>query len=318
MERTIPQRAMRILATVQVGCRGHQWLFWLGVAGMLVYPLWLWRWRGGTRIAPAVVLAVVHYGLVAFSLVDYQGYGDLYVLLHGAAFFAAVVLVEAWRRLAALAGGRDALVGCAVVAALAVAIRPAAVRPAFAVRSQTVRARTTLEDQREVARAVQQLAREMRLAVVGPAELLYLSERANSVPFVYWNVVPHRVYRRRPWESSVATYYRMLDAHGVEGLILDRTTRREAGDRRIASGGGTFHVVLRPLRAADAYQRELIASALAETGGSQRRAAALLGWTRDRLHQEARRLGLLGRLHRDEPESEAPPEGAAEAESSVP
>jgi hypothetical protein len=318
VERTVPERVVRILATVRVGCQGHRWLFWLGVAGMLAYPLWLWRWRRSSRLAPAAVLAVVHYGLVAFSLLDYQGYGDLYVLLHSAAFFAAVVLVEAWRRLAACARGHPGLVSWAVVAASAIATRPVSAHATFAIPSPTVRPRATLDEQREVARAVSELTRSRRLAVVGPAELLYLSEAANGVPYVYWNVVPHRVYRQVPWESSATTFYRTLAAHGVEALVLDRTTRREGGDRRIASRNGAYHVVLRPLRAADAYQRALIASALAETGGSQRRAAALLGWTRARLHREAKRLGLLKRL-RDRPGLETPPEDAdVDAESWIP
>jgi two-component system nitrogen regulation response regulator GlnG len=41
-----------------------------------------------------------------------------------------------------------------------------------------------------------------------------------------------------------------------------------------------------------AYERQLIAAALAETGGNQRRAARLLGILPTTLHEKLKRLGL--------------------------
>ena len=43
-----------------------------------------------------------------------------------------------------------------------------------------------------------------------------------------------------------------------------------------------------------AYERHLIAAALAETGGNQRRAARLLGILPTTLHEKRKRLGLRG------------------------
>jgi DNA-binding NtrC family response regulator len=45
----------------------------------------------------------------------------------------------------------------------------------------------------------------------------------------------------------------------------------------------------------DAYERRLIQSALADTGGNQRRAAASLGLLPTTLHEKMKRLGLLRR-----------------------
>ena len=45
----------------------------------------------------------------------------------------------------------------------------------------------------------------------------------------------------------------------------------------------------------DAYERGLIQSALADTGGNQRRAAASLGLLPTTLHEKMKRLGLLRR-----------------------
>ncbi|HSD28853.1 MAG TPA: helix-turn-helix domain-containing protein [Vicinamibacteria bacterium] len=55
-----------------------------------------------------------------------------------------------------------------------------------------------------------------------------------------------------------------------------------------------------------AYERRLIAAALAETGGNQRRAARLLGILPTTLHEKLKRLGLRA------PGSDARPDPAAE------
>jgi DNA-binding NtrC family response regulator len=52
----------------------------------------------------------------------------------------------------------------------------------------------------------------------------------------------------------------------------------------------------------DAYERRLIQSALADTGGNQRRAAASLGLLPTTLHEKMKRLGLLRRREAEEPE----------------
>jgi DNA-binding NtrC family response regulator len=45
----------------------------------------------------------------------------------------------------------------------------------------------------------------------------------------------------------------------------------------------------------EAYERQLIQSALAATGGNQRRAAAALGLLPTTLHEKMKRLGLIRR-----------------------
>jgi DNA-binding NtrC family response regulator len=56
----------------------------------------------------------------------------------------------------------------------------------------------------------------------------------------------------------------------------------------------------------DAYERRLIESALAETHGNQRRAAASLGLLPTTLHEKMKRLGLLRRRQeQEEPEQVA-------------
>jgi len=60
-------------------------------------------------------------------------------------------------------------------------------------------------------------------------------------------------------------------------------------ERRNGTGGSTLRALL------DAYERQLIQSALAASAGNQRRAAAALGLLPTTLHEKMKRLGLLRR-----------------------
>jgi DNA-binding NtrC family response regulator len=59
--------------------------------------------------------------------------------------------------------------------------------------------------------------------------------------------------------------------------------------RRNGAGRSTLRALL------DAYERQLIQSALAASAGNQRRAAAALGLLPTTLHEKMKRLGLLRR-----------------------
>jgi two-component system response regulator HydG len=54
----------------------------------------------------------------------------------------------------------------------------------------------------------------------------------------------------------------------------------------------------------NAYERQLIQSALAAASGNQRRAAAALGLLPTTLHEKMKRLGLLRRPRREDEEGE--------------
>jgi DNA-binding NtrC family response regulator len=58
---------------------------------------------------------------------------------------------------------------------------------------------------------------------------------------------------------------------------------------RFAIGGASLKALL------DAYERQLIETALAATAGNQRRAARTLGLLPTTLHEKMKRLGLLKR-----------------------
>ena len=64
---------------------------------------------------------------------------------------------------------------------------------------------------------------------------------------------------------------------------------QESGSGRYPVGGASLRTLL------DAYERQLIETALAATSGNQRRAARTLGLLPTTLHEKMKRLGLLKR-----------------------
>ncbi len=223
-------RLRHLVQVVDVGCDGHEWLVAVGVAGMLVYPFWVWRHARRPERRLVVALAIYHYGVVAFSLIDFQLYGDLFILLHSMAFFAAVAIIEAYGRISvAVRGsrwlgttGRATALEALVVLVMIAATRPAFLRPRFDLPIRETAAGTTLDDQRAVLRGLRPLIRDRQVTFIGPVELLFLAGGENSLPFVYWNVASHAFYRAGPEESVRHTLERILRESGPELLVLDR------------------------------------------------------------------------------------------------
>jgi hypothetical protein len=156
-----------------------------------------------------------------------------------------VLLAETCRRLALLARRRRLLVEVALVAALVAATQPSLVRSDFRILSPNVTPATTLADQKEVAHALLESEGGRRLAVVGPAEIPFLTETRSAAPFVYWNMVTYGFYRRSPNEPYVKALGRQLKAAGVELLVLDQTVPFEPADRSLASATGAYAVTIR-------------------------------------------------------------------------
>ena len=69
--------------------------------GLALVPPWWWRNRHDAAGRLVLPLATYHYGVLAFSLVDFQYYGDLFLLLHSVSFFLGAVWVSLWELVAA-------------------------------------------------------------------------------------------------------------------------------------------------------------------------------------------------------------------------
>src|SRR5262245_11075857 len=203
------------------GCGPQRWLFYASIPGALVVGRWLWAWRARDRMRLLLPLAIYHYGLIGFSLIDFQWYGDLLVLLQSAAFFLASLWVALYRL--ALqhfprAGGAVAVLACLLAVAAA---RPGPLRPRLELtRTQPPVAGVTLADQREVADALQARIGAARIAFVEHSELLYLMRRRNGLPVIFWNRPTWSYYRLSPDESYLDAALRTIRSADPDVVIV--------------------------------------------------------------------------------------------------
>ncbi len=224
-------RFQQLLEVIDSGCDGHEWLVAIGVVGMLVYPFWARRHAQRPTLRLVVALAIYHYGVIAFSLVDFQGYGDLFILLHSVAFFASVTIIEAYEKISRAVQGarwlsestrRVTAFQAVVFLAMVAAMRPSVLRPAFTLSTPETSGVATLADQRAVNQRLRTLMQDKKVVFIGPAELLFLAGDQSSFPFVYWNIATHAYYRTGPEESRWQALERILQESAPELIVVDR------------------------------------------------------------------------------------------------
>jgi hypothetical protein len=206
------------------GVDGRLWMAALAGPGLFLFLRRLIHQGEGPGRALVVSLAVYHYGIAAFSILDFQGYGDVFILLHSVAFFAAVSLNWADRRLRTGLEviGRPRL---AVVAALVVAIvvaRPWVAGRRFHLVLDPAAGALTLDDQRRLALQLRGVLDQPAVGVIGPAELRFLSGTANPFPLVFWNRAAHRYFRSSAHEPEALTLRRLARASHLRFAICDR------------------------------------------------------------------------------------------------
>lgn len=189
----------RIANTVPLVCPGQELLFLAGLAGVALVIGRLLR-RADADLHPLLLpMAIQCGGVLCFTAVDNQGYGDFFLLLHAVAFFLGVTWIEVADLAEAQLGPRvarrfgvgsdraTALVwgGCVLLALIAA--RPGPLRPDIVLRAPGARPNATLADQREVAARLSRLAGDGAILAYENAELLYLMRRESPVDAVYFN-----------------------------------------------------------------------------------------------------------------------------------
>lgn len=193
-------------------CAGEFWLLGLAGLGVLVFPLWFRLGRLRTFRQPLIVLAVYHYGVVAFSAIDFQGSGDTMLLLHSFAFFAGVTLVSLWFAVERFGSSSEAKTWVGVVMILVVA---AIARPIFSnptpLSTPDSPLGVTLQDQRSFANRLGSLLEDRTLLVLGPTELLVLGGFERESIFVYWNDATEHEYARLRDDDSANLLASLLD-----------------------------------------------------------------------------------------------------------
>ncbi len=219
----------RIARSAEFVCPEQQGLVWLALAAVGLVA-WQLRQdaRGAARVPPAlrrlrVALAVPMAGVVAFSALDFQAYGDWLALLHALAFFLASAFCAAHRGLQrALAPRAPAGVASAAALLLALAAaRPGPLRPELSLRAWGAAPGLTLSEQRALARAAEPLLGSRELAALDAAELLYLLRRVNPLPVAYWDRAAYSALARAG-ETPEAAATRLLGETGAAALIFPR------------------------------------------------------------------------------------------------
>ena len=225
-------RLFALVTLVRLACPQQGWVFYSGAAGLGILPWWWWHRRGKPEHALLTSLALYHFGLLAFSLLDFQWYGDFFSLLPTAAFFLAVTWVAAHDKLLewirALAGeGSARFVPVFAILMAVVLARPGPLRPPIDVRGATVvPPGVTLQDQQALADAVGRQVEGKTIAFLEHSELLYLMRRKNSLPVIYWNRPTWFTYRLSEDEGYMEASIRLLRSVEPDAVVFPYPRRK--------------------------------------------------------------------------------------------
>ncbi|HEY8515795.1 MAG TPA: hypothetical protein VIS07_09820 [Candidatus Binatia bacterium] len=267
--KTLPDRVAQIAELVERGCPGHEWLVVLGLLGLLLFPLVVWRNRGRPTQRLALVIGVFGAGIVAFTLTDFQAFGDLFALLASLSVFAGAALgllyTAVQQRLVTRPAASRAVAVATVLVAL-VALRIGRPRLDIAFPHEITRGATALADQVSVARKLDEETRGLRLLIVNCSEQLYLTGRTNLLPIAFWNRASHDYFRGTSPEISRATLIRMITAADPDAVAcptkpIERELERNRGFERLVlrADEGEYEIVL--LRRRDARPHDGAGSA---------------------------------------------------------
>ncbi|MFM7142969.1 MAG: hypothetical protein ACKO2K_13765, partial [Alphaproteobacteria bacterium] len=233
-------RLGQVVAWLRESGAAPAWLVLAGLAGAagLLAALPRLRGRPGFRaVLPALVLGG---GVMALTLLDFQGYGDLFVLLSFLAIFAGLA-AGALDALLRRIEPREGLGAAALLAVLALSAHPWS--PSHPVLEERVwPAGVDLETQRAVGRDLATLAPGRRLGFAGCSEQLSLSGVPNAFSSPFWNRATWGYFRRDASDSSGRTLLRVATENGVDGVVCPPD---EASDE-LAARGWTRRVLSAP------------------------------------------------------------------------
>jgi hypothetical protein len=219
-------RVLKVWGLAADYCPERQWLLVLGLAGLFVAPRWIWRLRRDANGRMLVVLVLFHSGVLAFSLADFQKFGDFFLVVHSMAFFLGLAWLALYRGVSdgleqrgILTRKRERGLAAVVLVVAFLVARPAFLTPEIEIRVRSIAPGTTLEDQRQVAAQVRERTRGQRLVMLGAAELLYLMRYVNPLPLVYFNRPALSMYGH-PGETLLEAMYRVILSSDPDAFIL--------------------------------------------------------------------------------------------------
>ena len=250
----------RILEQVNQSCTEHEWLFFTGLLGLAILPYCLWIWRGTDTQRLLLPLGIYHYGVVGFSLVDFQRYGDFFLLLHSVAFLLGLVWFTLYAAAKRWSGGRLQIVVPAVILSLAfAAARPGPLRPEVVVFAPyNALPGVTLSDQKRVAEEVRERTQAGTFVLIGNSELLFLMHQVNPLPVIYWNAAAYSYYGDVVNEDRSEAAMRLLLSVEPDAFVwtqrapMPQRLRESFARHRLGSGRDGYQVTLMVRRPAPA------------------------------------------------------------------
>jgi hypothetical protein len=253
------ERVSHIAGLVETVCPQQEWLFFASFLGLFVIARWLIWDRDRDRNRLLVPLCIYHGGVLGFSLLDFQFYGDFFVLLHSIAFLWGLTWLALFEAGTALLGTRfpgssmalrsfGALI---LMVAVAVA-RPTFLRPDLELPNPTINAGGTLADQREVAAELLRQTRGQKFVLTDSSELLFLMRHKNPLPNIYMNRATRSYLRTYANESDAEITTRLLRSVDPDVFVESHSLARRPtpfvksyAQKRISSKNGKYRVTLR-------------------------------------------------------------------------
>lgn len=267
----------RIWRLIKADCRGEMWIVYAALAGLVFYPFILVRLkrRRACTFPVGWGCAVYHYGIVLWTLYDFQGHGDLYIALGSLAFFGALPLIAVYygiqgalaRYLQRRRRGRTYRILRAVLFGTALVVMAALARPSILKEGRRIGepkgpVAYTLSEQREVSGMIFRAFTDGKLAFLDYPEVLYLAKMKDALGFVYFDpVIFHSV--KEEGESKADTLIRHLGRAAPDGIVVPQQSRvrhwpktrmtkwlksRGYRPRRFTSGEGGYSVVVWSVR----------------------------------------------------------------------
>jgi hypothetical protein len=223
---SLARRLTSIANATRTGLGPQQWLFYASGLGIPVVLAWL---RARRRPGLLLPLAVYHLGVLGFSLIDFQWYGDYFLLVQSAAFFLGALWIAVWgaieARLATTGPARR--VGAIAICLLATALaRPGPLRPPIELhRVKPANDGASLADQQEVADALRERIGDGRVVFLDHSEMLFLMRKRNATPVIFWNRPTWSTHRRAE-ETIVETARRIVTEADADFAVVPRPRRR--------------------------------------------------------------------------------------------
>ena len=223
----------RIVRNLLRDTSGSEWILLCSIPGLLIFLASLPRLLKSDRRVPAFGMAVHQFGLIGFSLFDFQAHGDVFPLLVTLGLFGAIPpvllyygIVRAVRHLFARGANRfrgshlSTGTGVLFFLVLVFAVKPSFMAGGLRLNEPAIRRGShELHDQEEVADRFFEGAGDRTVTFLYKWELLYLANRHNPLPFIYWNAATHRYYNPESHEEAFEALVSRLNRLSPEIVV---------------------------------------------------------------------------------------------------